>query len=218
MADSKDPCFDTRSFNYVPDRREPVGKELVLECYVENKSGYSVVWSHNDQFLSADDRVITPDSNVRLDSDGKRRFNLILSNLDVDKNGTYECAVVSKAYPRFKYNLDVLVPPRINRVPASDEIVINEGESLVVQCLTSGNPKPDLTYSRHHGEKSKHVAIDITNSTMELTNVDESYAGRYSCFANNGIGEPVTSEFQILVRCKKTCSFFYSYSNFENLN
>lgn len=150
------------------------------------------------------DKPITPDSNVRIDSDGERRFNLVLSNLDADKNGTYDCSVVSKSYPRLKYNVDVLVPPKIVRLPATDEIVINEGQSLVIQCLTSGNPKPELTYSRHHGEKGKHVAIDITNSTMELTSVDESYSGRYSCLANNGVGEPASSEFQILIRCKSS--------------
>lgn len=199
------PCFDVRSFPYSHDRKSPLGSELVLECYVAHKSNYTVVWSHDKQFISMNDRIISPDPNIRVDSDGERRFNLILSNLDTEKNGAYECSIVAKPYQTLEYTVDVLVPPQITREPTLDEIVLNEGDNLVVQCLTSGNPKPELTYSKHNGEKGKHTAIDVTNSTMELTSVDESYAGLYSCTATNGVGIPATSEFQIFVRCMIGC-------------
>jgi hypothetical protein len=79
-------------------------------------------------------------------------------------------------------------------------ISINEGDSLKVQCLTQGNPQPKLTWSKR-GQKAGHTTIDETKSELILENVDKSHSDTYSCTANNDIGNPVTSEFQILVKC-----------------
>lgn len=185
------------------DRKATQGTELVLECYVSHRSGYSVAWSRNKHFLTLNDKVIAPSStHIRVDSDGERRFNLVVDELDTAKHsGIYECAIVTDSYPTLVYRVDVLMPPQITRIPAQDQIFIEEGGSLLVQCLTTGNPKPELTYSKHHGDKGKHTAIDVSNSSMQLTNVDQSYAGLYSCTATNGVGIPVTSEFQIFIKC-----------------
>lgn len=92
------------------------------------------------------------------------------------------------------------MPPSITRIPSSDIIVLNEGESVSVQCLTQGNPKPHLTWSKR-GEKAGHTTVDESKSTLILENVDTSHADTYSCIAKNDVGLPVTSEFQILIRC-----------------
>lgn len=199
---SPEPCFDVSFYNYTVDRQSALGSELVLECYISYKSTYTVLWSHNGRVVAINDKVISPaETKLRVDSDSERRFNLVLSELDAAKNGTYECSVVSKTYPTLKYTVEVLVPPQITRSPSGDEIVVDEGGSLLVQCLTSGNPKPELTFSRHHGEKGKHTTIDVDNASMTLVNVDQSYAGQYSCIASNGVGLGATSEFNVFVRC-----------------
>lgn len=150
--------------------------------------------------VAINDKVISPaETKLRVDSDSERRFNLVLSELDAAKNGTYECSVVSKTYPTLKYTVEVLVPPQISRSPPGDEIVVDEGGSLLVECLTSGNPKPELTFSRHHAENGKH--IDVDNASMKLVNVDQTYAGQYSCIASNGVGLDASSKFNVFVRC-----------------
>jgi hypothetical protein len=115
------------------------------------------------------------------------------------------------------------VPPTITRIPSSDVIILNEGDSISVQCLTQGNPMPHLTWSKR-GEKADHTKIDDAKSTLNLQNVDVTHSDSYSCTANNDIGFPVTSEFQILIRCKnlfffqlnidlKILNFFYIFNN-----
>ncbi len=32
--------------------------------------------------------------------------------------------------------------------------------------------------------------------------MDETYSDSYSCMAMNGVGNPITSEFQINIKCK----------------
>ena len=93
------------------------------------------------------------------------------------------------------------MPPSISRLPSLETISLNEGETLVVQCLTKGNPAPKLTWSKR-GQKAEHTKIDEAKNEMTLENVDRTHADTYSCTANNDIGDPVTSEFQVLIKCK----------------
>lgn len=111
------------------------------------------------------------------------------------------------------FNFLILVPPTISRIPSAEIITLNEGDSLTVQCLAQGNPKPKLTWSKK-GEKAGHTTIDDLKSTLSLENVDESHSDTYSCTAKNGVGNPVTSEFQILIKFKPRVKF----SNEENIN
>ena len=78
---------------------------------------------------------------------------------------------------------------------------MKEGDTATLQCLTSGNPKPKLAWTKK-GEKGEHTTIDDSKSIMSLQNVDESHSETYTCTARNGIGNPVSSEFQILVKYK----------------
>ena len=58
-----------------------------------------------------------------------------------------------------------------------------------------------LTWSKR-GQKAEHTKIDEAKNEMTLENVDRTHADTYSCTANNDIGDPVTSEFQVLIKCK----------------
>ncbi len=98
-------------------------------------------------------------------------------------------------------------------------IILNEGESITVQCLAEGNPKPNLTWSKR-GEKADtttiidHTTTDESKSTLNLQNVDASHSDSYSCTAKNDVGIPVTSELQILVKCN---IFFFHYQIYSIL-
>lgn len=218
--DPTEPCFDLQQFQYTLNQNAEVNKSMELECYVRNKGSYSVIWLYENQLISVDDRIIKPDSRIKLDSDLNARFNLIISGIDSSNKGVYTCQIGTKQAKNLEYNLDVLskwtklfwirylfilvkflAPPTISRMPASDIISLNEGESLTVQCFAEGNPKPKLTWSKR-GEKSEHTVIDELKSTLTLENVDESYTDFYSCTAKNDIGSPVSSEFQIIINCK----------------
>lgn len=205
-----EPCFDVSGGDSLGDRKPIEGSELVLECAVRHRSSYTVLWSHNGRVVAINDKVISPaESKMRVAVSARADvFNLVLDDVDVSKNGTFECSVVSRTYPTLAYRVEVLVPPRVARLPADADIVMDEGGAQLVQCLATGNPKPELTYSRQ-GEKGMHTAVNIVSSTMELTNVDPSYAGIYYCTATNGVGAPATSEFNIFVRCTIFDAAFY---------
>jgi hypothetical protein len=154
----------------------------------------------NNQLISLDGKVIRPDPNIRIETDLIRKFNLHISHVSTQNAGKYKCQISTLTAQDLEYDLDVLIAPTIERSPSQDVITLNQGETLKVQCLTKGNPQPRLTWSKR-GVKAQHTTIDENKSELILENVDQTYADFYSCTANNDIGNPVTSEFQVVVKC-----------------
>ena len=185
-------------------------KKVELECYVKNKGDYSIAWLYEKQIISLNNLILKPTPNLKLNTNSKNKFNLEISNIDASQNGTYTCQIISSGTNNLDYKLDVLVPPTITRTPSDSVITLREGQSITVQCLTQGNPKPKLSWSKK-GEKADHTIIDETKSTLSLQNVDETHSDSYSCTAKNGVGNPVSSEFQILVKCKLLFILFYHF-------
>ena len=212
-----EPCFDTTQFEYSPSVSIEQNRTVEFPCYVKKKGKHSVIWLYENQLVSVDDRVIKPDASIRLDTDLSSRFNLRVASVDPSSNkGVYTCQVATKQARNLEYTLEVLVPPSIVRSPTSDLLTLNQGDSVTVQCVASGNPAPKLTWSKR-GEKAEHTIVDETRSTLSLQNVDESHADTYSCTAQNGVGNPVTSEFQVFINCKLLLEIFISLiHNAEN--
>ncbi len=226
--DKSEPCFDLKSFEYELNKNVQQGSSVTFECYIKNKGSYSVVWMHEGQLISFDDKVIKPDANLNIDSDSTHKFNLILKNVNKNYKGSFKCQISTIVAQNLDYSLDVLsnfslflfkfinlinlnfvfqstVPPTITRIPQENTIILNEGESISVQCLVQGNPKPKITWSKK-GEKAIHTSVDEKNFSLNLISVDSTHADLYSCTAKNGVGNPVTSEFQILVKFKPKVS------------
>lgn len=101
----------------------------------------------------------------------------------------------------------LIVPPVITRYPKDDIIVVDEGSKVTITCLSEGIPKPKLTWTKK-GKLPAHVRINDEKSTLELERVDDTYSDSYSCMAMNGVGDPVSSEFQIYVKCNLKAFFF----------
>lgn len=193
------PCFNMGEHKFNLTKKVEERHEVEFECYVKNKAAYSVLWMFNNQLISLDGKVIRPDPNIKLDTDLITKFNLRLKNVNEHNKGNYKCQISTLIAQNLEYELDVLVAPTIQRSPSPDVITLNEGENLKVQCLASGNPQPKLTWSKK-GDKADHTIIDDVKSELILENVDQTHADTYSCTANNNIGNPVTSEFQVKVR------------------
>lgn len=194
-----EPCFDLGDFKFNMNKRVEERKDVELECYVRNKAAYSVIWMFENQLISLDGTVIRPDPNIKLDTDLITKFNLRLAHVSEKNKGSYKCQISTMTAQNLEYDLDVLVAPTVQRSPSQEVITLNQGETLRVQCLATGNPEPKLTWSKR-GDKAEHTTIDETKSELIMEDVDQTHADTYSCTANNDIGNPVTSEFKVLVK------------------
>ncbi|XP_036324965.1 basement membrane-specific heparan sulfate proteoglycan core protein [Rhagoletis pomonella] len=85
------------------------------------------------------------------------------------------------------------VPPRIHHISTGGHLQVKKGSSVRIECSASGNPTPNVTWSRKNnilpnGEEKLHSHI------LSIENVDRHKGGVYICTANNGVGQPASSQ------------------------
>merc|ERR1712038_469364 len=88
-----------------------------------------------------------------------------------------------------------LLPPRVVSEPADGRVVVKKGSSVTIKCLASGNPRPQVTWS-----KVNQADVVGEGESLELREVSRHQEGIYQCSAGNGVGERAVS--QILLRLK----------------
>lgn len=78
-------------------------------------------------------------------------------------------------------------------------IVANQNTSLTLRCIASGAPTPSVHWERVDGEiqaPANNINVEswisngteFVSSSLELSSLQSSDGGRYSCVANNSIG------------------------------
>lgn len=66
---------------------------------------------------------------------------------------------------------------------------IREGDTLVLQCLVKGHPRPQVRWTKTAGSASdKFQETSIFNETLRIPNIQRVQGGRYYCKAENGVG------------------------------
>ncbi|KAI7805265.1 putative MAM domain-containing glycosylphosphatidylinositol anchor protein 1-like [Triplophysa rosa] len=66
---------------------------------------------------------------------------------------------------------------------------IREGDTLVLQCLVKGHPRPQVRWTKTAGSASdKFQETSIFNETLQIPNIQRVQGGRYYCKAENGVG------------------------------
>ncbi|XP_040916690.1 MAM domain-containing glycosylphosphatidylinositol anchor protein 2 isoform X3 [Toxotes jaculatrix] len=75
---------------------------------------------------------------------------------------------------------------------------IREGETLELQCLVTGHPRPQIRWTKtaggasdRQGESSWH------NETLRIETVSRHQGGRYYCKAENGLGSPAIRSMRV---------------------
>ncbi|XP_056424647.1 MAM domain-containing glycosylphosphatidylinositol anchor protein 1 isoform X3 [Hyla sarda] len=78
---------------------------------------------------------------------------------------------------------------------------IREGDTLVLQCLISGHPRPQVRWTKTAGSASeKFQETSIYNETLRIEKVQRMQGGRYYCKAENGVGVPAIKSIRVDVQ------------------
>ncbi|KAM5165280.1 MAM domain-containing glycosylphosphatidylinositol anchor protein 1 [Mantella aurantiaca] len=78
---------------------------------------------------------------------------------------------------------------------------IREGDTLVLQCLVSGHPRPQVRWTKTAGSASeKFQETSIYNETLRIEKVQRMQGGRYYCKADNGVGVPAIKSIRVDVQ------------------
>lgn len=95
----------------------------------------------------------------------------------------------------------ITVPPRIHYVTSNGRVEVKKGSTVRLECKASGNPVPQVTWSRKNnilpgGEQT------MTTPILSLDKVDRHQTGVYQCVASNGVGDDVKEQILLHVLCK----------------
>ena len=85
--------------------------------------------------------------------------------------------------------------------------VVLEGNSLTLHCNASGNPSPNITWTRDKSSSVLHQG-----NIYNILNIHRDATGYYTCTACNGVGEQQNATAVVTVHCEFV-SFIYKEIN-----
>ena len=84
-------------------------------------------------------------------------------------------------------------PPTITIAPQNK--TVKEGSLVKITCKATGNPPPNVTWSKDGQTVGK-------NRDLEIQEVNRNDSGMYECQVNNGVGLVKTASALVTVQCK----------------
>uniref|UniRef100_A0AAV2LQ90 Ig-like domain-containing protein n=1 Tax=Knipowitschia caucasica TaxID=637954 RepID=A0AAV2LQ90_KNICA len=78
---------------------------------------------------------------------------------------------------------------------------IKEGDTLVLQCIVKGHPRPQVRWTKTAGSASdKFQETSIYNETLRIESIQRVQGGRYYCKADNGVGVAAIKSIRVDVQ------------------
>lgn len=176
----------------------PVNRKLELDsvakihCKAQGTPPPLIHWEKNE---------LSPDNfpSHITDMNGTLHFNRVTAK---DK-GKYSCiASNSQGTINASINIDVVVAPKFV-VPLKSPVEVNEGESLIINCVVEGDPEPTVQWDKN----SKMNDFDISrfkflpNGSLFISEVYRDDENKYGCTAGNSAGLN-RKEIQLIVHGK----------------
>lgn len=121
-----------------------------------------------------------------------------------------------------KFFISFTVPARILHITSGAHMQVKKGGSVRIECSASGNPTPNVTWTRKNnvlpnGElKSIFLFVlhifnihefilgdeRLYSPVLSIESMDRHKGGVYICSADNGVGKPAQSQVVLHVLCK----------------
>ncbi|KAM4533580.1 LOW QUALITY PROTEIN: brother of CDO [Odontesthes bonariensis] len=178
--------------DFEPDDQQEIevdeGNTAVIECHVpESQPKAQVRYSFKQEWLetSKGNYLIMPSGNLQI------------ANATRDDEGPYKCAAynpvtqeikTSTSTDRLRIRRSTSEAARIIYPPATRSIMVTKGQRLVLECVASGIPTPQVTWAKDGHDLRFHNNTRFLLSNLLIDAVDEGDSGSYICRADNGIG------------------------------
>ena len=76
-------------------------------------------------------------------------------------------------------------------------MTVVEGENVTLYCNATGNPTPNITWTKDRSPTALHQG-----ETYSISTIQRQAAGDYRCTAWNGVGEHTNITATVAVHCK----------------
>lgn len=180
--------------DFEPDDQQEIevdeGNTAVIECHLpESQPKAQVRYSVKQEWLetSKGNYLIMPSGNLQI------------ANATQDDEGPYKCAAynpvtqevkTSSSTDRLRIRRSTAEAARIIYPPAPRSIMVTKGQRLVLECVASGIPTPQVTWEKDGRDLRFHNNTRYLLSNLLIDAVAEGDSGTYVCQADNGINSP----------------------------
>ncbi|XP_069015493.1 brother of CDO [Embiotoca jacksoni] len=178
--------------DFEPDDQQEIevdeGNTAVIECHLpESQPKAQVRYSVKQEWLetSKGNYLIMPSGNLQI------------ANATRDDEGPYKCAAynpvtqevkTSTSTDRLRIRRSTSEAARIIYPPAPRSIMVTKGQRLVLECVASGIPTPQVTWAKDGQDLRFHNNTRFLLSNLLIDAAGEGDSGTYVCRADNGIG------------------------------
>ncbi|XP_045626988.1 hemicentin-2 [Ursus americanus] len=164
---------------------------LTLLCEATGVPPPAVRWFRGEE-------PISPGEDTYLLAGG---WMLRMTRAQEQDRGFYSCLASNEAGEvRRNFNVEVLVPPRIENEDREEAVKVPEGQTAHLTCNATGHPQPKVTWFKDGrplaGGDAHHISPD--GALLQVLQANLSSSGHYSCIAANAVGEK-TRHFQLSV-------------------
>ncbi|XP_049626547.1 neurofascin isoform X5 [Suncus etruscus] len=169
------------------------GAPLTLQCNPPPGLPSPVIF-----WMSSSMEPITQDKRVSQGYNGDLYFsNVLLQDMQTDYSCNARFHFTHTIQQKNPFTLKVLTTRGVaERTPsfmypqgtASSQMVLR-GMDLLLECIASGIPTPDIAWYKKGGDLPSHKAkLENFNKALRITNVSEEDSGEYFCLASNKMG------------------------------
>ncbi|XP_016353998.1 MAM domain-containing glycosylphosphatidylinositol anchor protein 2-like isoform X1 [Sinocyclocheilus anshuiensis] len=173
---------------YHNDDNIQIGREVKISCQVEATPPEELMfsWLKNGRPLRSSERMVITQTDPDV---APGTTNLDIIDLKFTDFGTYTCVASLKngGIPEISIDVNIsstTVPPNLTVPQEKSPLLSQEGDTVELQCLVSGKPKPIILWSRADKEvpmPDGNMQTESYNGVLRIVNVSREMAGTYRC-------------------------------------
>uniref|UniRef100_A0A8C5BKY7 MAM domain containing glycosylphosphatidylinositol anchor 2 n=1 Tax=Gadus morhua TaxID=8049 RepID=A0A8C5BKY7_GADMO len=173
---------------YHNDDNIQIGREVKISCQVEATPPEELMfsWLKNGRALRSSERMVITQTDPDI-SPGTTNLDII--DLKFTDFGTYTCmaALRGGGIPEISIDVNIsstTVPPNLTVPRGKSPLVAREGDTVELECLVSGKPKPIILWSRADKEAPMpdgSMQTESYDGVLRVVNVSREMTGSYRC-------------------------------------
>uniref|UniRef100_A0A7N9AP78 MAM domain-containing glycosylphosphatidylinositol anchor protein 2-like n=1 Tax=Mastacembelus armatus TaxID=205130 RepID=A0A7N9AP78_9TELE len=207
---------------YHNDDNIQIGREVKISCQVQATPPEELQfsWLKNGRPLRSSERMVITHTDTDV-SPGTTNLDII--DLKFTDFGTYTCVASLRngGIPEISIDVNIsstTVPPELTVPRGRSHLITQEGDTVDLQCLVSGKPKPIILWSR--AEEGGTAAlmpdgsaqVESYDGVLRISNVTRDMSGTYRCQTSqyNGFNvKPREATIQLVVQFPPTVEPVY---------